>query len=325
MRTLTHMSVMLLLVIASGLAVAPALAGTSTDLALVAADQDRADDDDDDDKKRGRGNDDDDDDRNRGRGNDDDDDKANSREVSATEGYRVEVECDVDDDDDTTECEFSGIAPSDASDIDRITVPADAVCAEVIDGDFVLANAQSGAGVTGYMSEDDDDELELELVGRVTTTRTMTYWVTTSDGVFPAEGPGLRCYQAQGAVATVTPPPPTPEVTTGTLAVAVYSCGNVPDDTSMFDWFAECVPGSDPIGFLLTPSGENAVDRYTTESDATGEAAFEMLDPGTYRLEAIDRLWCHATSDRVTSDSEVVVRAAEQTTVWTFYCDEGTR
>lgn len=333
MRTLTHMSLVLLLIIASGLAVAPVLAGGSTDLVLVAADQDRADADDDEDKNRGRGNNDD-DNKNRGRGNDDDDDKANGREVSSSGGYRVEVECDVDDDDDTSECEFSGIAPSDASDIDRITVPADVVCAEVIDGDFVLVNAQPGAGVAGYMSDDDDDELELELHGRVTTAGTMTYWVSTSDGVFPAEGPGLHCHQAQGAVsdlgamataATATPPAPTPEVTTGTLAIAVYSCDNVPDDTSMFDWFAECAPGSDPIAFLLTPSGETAVDRYTTESDATGEAAFEMLEPGTYRLEAIDTLWCHATSDRVTSDSEVVVQAAEQTTVWTFHCDEGTR
>ncbi len=275
MRTLTNMSVMLLLVIASGLPAAPVLAGHSNDLVVVAADQDDDwvdDDDGDDDNSRGRGNDDGDEDNNRGRGNDDVD-KPNSWEVSATEGYRVETECDVDDDDDTTECEFSGIAPSNASDIDRITVPADGVCTEVIDGDFVFVDAASGAGVTGYMSKDDDDELELELVGRVTTT--------------------------------------------GTIVVAAYSCAPVPDDTSAFDWFAECVPGFDPLGFRLTPSGENAADQRTAET------MFEMLDPGAYQLEVIDALWCHAKSDRVTGESEVVVQAAEQTTVWTFFCDAG--
>ena len=53
--------------------------------------------------------------------------------VGASGGYAVEAECEFDADEDRTDCEFPGVAPDEASDIDRVTVPAEVVWAEVLD------------------------------------------------------------------------------------------------------------------------------------------------------------------------------------------------
>jgi hypothetical protein len=116
-------------------------------------------------------------------------------------------------------------------------------------------------------------------------------------------------------------PAATETPSTGTVAVAVLSCGEVPADTAGFDWFGACPPGADPAReFSLAPSDDSAAPVTATTDDA-GEATFADVAPGDYRLDLVDGSWCHAVSDRVTADSEVVVEAGATSTVWIFVCD----
>jgi hypothetical protein len=66
---------------------------------------------------------------------------------------------------------------------------------------------------------------------------------------------------------------------------------------------------------------ETPGDPLTTESDETGNASFDALDPGLYKLEMTDTNWCHATSDNVDADGNVTIEAGKRTTVWIFICD----
>lgn len=319
-------SLTVILLIAPGFSLDPILVNHTTGQVVLANDSNRADKNDKDegkddkdkkDKKEKK------DKPDRGDGDKDVNGDGTNPVVAAAEDYTVETECEFDDDDNITKCEFSGIAPDDASDIGRLTVPADALCAEVLDGDFVFIAPDSGMSATGYASEEDDDKLKLELHGEVTTAGTTTYWVSTIGSVIPAEGPALRCDPLEFSLtsATVTPTPP---VTTGTLVVATYTCENVPEDTSTFDWFGMCVPGSGPLGFTLSSTDVNAAAQHAAGTDAsTGEATFNRITPGTYQLTSADASWCHAKSDRVNAQGEVVIRAGEQATVWTFYCGAG--
>ncbi len=51
-----------------------------------------------------------------------------------------------------------------------------------------------------------------------------------------------------------------------------------------------------------------------------GEATFADLPPGRYDLDDVDGAWCHAESDAVNAEGDVVVEAGVATTVWLFYC-----
>lgn len=287
--------------------------------------QDQGDDD------RGHGNDPD--------GIDEDNPGRNQPGVVVSGGYLIEVDCDFDEDDNVTECDISADDTWDVPDVDRLTVPAEAVCADVLDGKFVHLAPETGAEVTGFASEEGDDDLELVMSGRVAVDGTASYQVTTVDGVIPVEGPGLVCDPA-GAVETAPPqmstatetataaapsptptqPPSTPVPTTGSLSVVTYTCTDVPEDRTDFDWFERCGRGADPMTFSLTSAGSTGKDAITLQTDS-GEVTFEELEPGEYELDAVDASWCHATSDNVTAESTLVVEAGATTRVWLFMCD----
>lgn len=109
---------------------------------------------------------------------------------------------------------------------------------------------------------------------------------------------------------------------TGTILIHVYACpvGKGEDHTDL-DWFTACRPASERLAFEVSPVGSDDGQRGTT--DVNGEAIFSRLLPGIYELTAVDSGWCHAKSDRVNANGEVVVRAGEQATVWTFHCTAG--
>jgi hypothetical protein len=273
----------------------------------------------------------------------------NQSALFTNDAYTVEVDCDFDDNDNRTECEFSAVASRDASDVLRLTVPAELVCADVLDGDDHPVRLEDGQ--RGYASDEDDDELDLEIEGRVTTTGTAVYWVATIGKVVPAEGPALRCHPASEVQpspqvpSTVTTPGPTVEAVeeaqtpatsatdtsatsqenaTGTLVVATFACTNVPEDTRTFDWFGECTPGAGPLGFNIDNVNDTRMGERAVGTDGnTGEAVFEDVPSGTYKLSSGrgEPAWCHATSDSVNEDGHVVIEGGAHVTVWAFYCE----
>ena len=246
--------------------------------------------------------------------------------VSQVEEYLVEVTCEFDAELNTTECSFTGIAPSGATDVGHIDLPAAEVCAEVVDGEFEYVDPDPNTDVTGYKSRGSEASFTLVLQGEVTTAGTATYWFKTGDGVFPAHGPGLRCHELSADAPARDQSESTAEFTIGTgeLVVRVYNCTGVPEDTSAFDWFGECEPGGEAHELTLSSAEVEAGGQQSAQTSATGEAVFESLEPGTYELEKPGPPWCHAESDNVTAESALTVEASQRTTVWVFMCDAGT-
>jgi hypothetical protein len=55
-------------------------------------------------------------------------------------------------------------------------------------------------------------------------------------------------------------------------------------------------------------------------TDGDGILRFTRLQPGTYDLQEVDATWCHAESDSVDAQGQVVVAAGERASVWIFNC-----
>ncbi len=68
------------------------------------------------------------------------------------------------------------------------------------------------------------------------------------------------------------------------------------------------------------PAGEDPSNSDQAVTDAGGQARFSLLEPGLYVLTQLERDWCHAKSDGVDEQGNVVVTAGERTTVWVFAC-----
>ena len=58
----------------------------------------------------------------------------------------------------------------------------------------------------------------------------------------------------------------------------------------------------------------------TGATDGDGILRFTRLQPGTYDLQEVDGTWCHAESDSVNAQGQVVVAAGERASVWIFNC-----
>jgi hypothetical protein len=312
---------LVLLLLAGSVLVAPPVG--------IPATQAVAQDDGGDDDKEDEGKEDKDDDKNEGEGNGD------HSGISETDEYTVEVDCQFDESADTTTCTFTGNAPEGASDVSHVDLPEEAVCAEVVGGEHEFVDPDPNTRITGYKSKGSEGTFSLILEGEVTTSGTTTYWFKTGDGVFPAPGPDLQCGAAarefelaatpgqteEAGDAGTTASPPAASQDTGDLQVTVYSCADVPEDTTGFDWFGECDLATDAHQFTLTFISETPGDPLTTESDESGNAGFEELQPGVYTLEMTDTNWCHATSDNVDAEGNVTIETDKRTTVWIFTCD----
>lgn len=301
----------------------------------------------------GHGNRGDSDDGNRGHGNDSDghdednpgnssgpgsgrdDDEESGHEGKAVEtipvaSYVVAVDCHPTEDGAATTCDIVATVPEGSKDVSFVQIPAEALCAEVVETEAEFVDPDPNTHVTGYKSRGSEGALTLTLDGQVMTASTATFWIKTGDGIFPVEGPGLRCDLAADAAATTdttvtvefeVTPAATEAPSTGNVAIAVLTCSGVPAAAADLDWFGECPPGADqPHDFALAPS-DGSAEPLTATTDATGEATFADVAPGDYRLDLVDSSWCHAVSDSVTADSDVVVEAGATSTVWIFTCD----
>ncbi len=234
-------------------------------------------------------------------------------------GVAIETDCTFAADADQTTCRFSAVAGDET--VTSIAVPEGQVCAEVIGGDFeeieLGANARPKGKAKGFKSkraERGRAVVTLVLAGEVTTSATATYWCETDATLVPVPGPGLRCGEADTT--------PTDDISdsTGAIDVQVYTC-EVAADAPDVDWFDECDAATAEATFHLAPveSGQS-VEQATQTTDEEGLCRFEQLPPGTYRLEQTDASWCHAESDSVDKQGNVIVKAGMRATVWVFHC-----
>jgi hypothetical protein len=62
------------------------------------------------------------------------------------------------------------------------------------------------------------------------------------------------------------------------------------------------------------------VDVAAQSAAADGICRFGGLPPGIYRLEQTNGDWCHAESNSVNEQGDVIVEAGALATVWIFHC-----
>lgn len=325
---------------------AAAIAGDDDDEGEGGDDDDEDDDDgDDDDGNKDKDDNENGDDKNNGkngRGK-----KGERIDVQAIALYMVDADCEVDDSE--TTCQLTPRNPEGARDVTHLVIPADAVCAEVVDGDARLLDPDPVTGETGYTTPGGEREMTLVFEGEVSLGAQTTYWVKVAGAVVPATGPTFECPEALAqapltptVVATtepqsttpalptlpsfsLTPGSPTSEATTeltdstGSIVVELFDCP-IASEEADYDWFGQCDPVSEESRFRLVADGAETAPSTQAVTDEGGHARFSQLDPGVYVLTQMDRDWCHATSDGVDDQGNVIVRAGERTTVWVFAC-----
>ncbi len=110
--------------------------------------------------------------------------------------------------------------------------------------------------------------------------------------------------------------------TAGTIVVEKYGCA-LPQvkRPANFDWFANCAPQTTGVRFTISKLVDGQyVPTLAGVTDANGQLKFPNLAPGTYKLQEVGADWCHAESDAVNAQGDVVVAAGKRSTVWIFNC-----
>ena len=88
-----------------------------------------------------------------------------------------------------------------------------------------------------------------------------------------------------------------------------------------FDWYEECESQGSGVRFSQAVwDGTRFVPKSTGATNEDGLLRFSRLQPGTYQLKEIGAEWCHAESDSVNAQGNVVVRAGQRANVWIFNC-----
>jgi hypothetical protein len=230
-----------------------------------------------------------------------------SKGVVATTAYGVQVDCAYDDSADQTTCTCTGMAPGGAPAVRAIAVSAAAICADVVGGNATLA-ATGAVARAGFTSESGQASLTLVLAGQVITSGTATYWCTTDAGVVPATGPGLSRVQDDLSNSV------------GSIEVQVAAC-DIATPPDGFDWHGTCIRRAAGTAFALAAwDGATATPQATGTTTKEGRLSFSRLKPGTYQLTQTDANWCHAESDGVDAQGNIVVKAGQRVTVWIFDC-----
>jgi hypothetical protein len=107
---------------------------------------------------------------------------------------------------------------------------------------------------------------------------------------------------------------------TGAITVYKYACP-VTVPPAGFDWYGRCDPQGQGVQFSLSVwDGSQFLPVVTGATDGDGILRFTRLQPGTYDLQEVDATWCHAESDSVDAQGQVVVAAGERASVWIFNC-----
>jgi hypothetical protein len=108
---------------------------------------------------------------------------------------------------------------------------------------------------------------------------------------------------------------------TGAIVVHKFVCdiqGKIPAN---YDWDANCIAQTDGVKFSLSvKQGDKFAPSKTGITNEDGLLKFSRLKPGTYQLKETESDWCHAESDRVDAQGNLLVRAGQRTNVWIFNC-----
>jgi prealbumin domain-containing protein len=149
--------------------------------------------------------------------------------------------------------------------------------------------------------------LTVVLDGHVVPGRPTTYWLDTDAGRLPATGPSL-----------VQTDETTPDM--GAIAVVGFAC-SVPSAQSGFDWFGQCQTPAAGMRFeVFDTAGSSTTPVANGTTNDRGRIRFPNLPPGTYKLVPDGSNWCHAESDSVDAQGNVVVKAGADSSVWIFTC-----
>ncbi len=152
--------------------------------------------------------------------------------------------------------------------------------------------------------------LTVVLDGHVAPGRPMTYWLDTDAGRLPATGPSL--------VQTADTSP-----SAGAINVVGFAC-SVPTTAAGFDWFGQCQTPAAGMAFQVFDTAESSTTPAATgTTNDRGRIRFPNLAPGTYQLRPNGGNWCHAESDRVDAQGNVVVTAGADSNIWIFTCTPG--
>ena len=108
--------------------------------------------------------------------------------------------------------------------------------------------------------------------------------------------------------------------TTGTIVIHKYACAATSYPAG-YDWFGQCTSQGPGVQFALSFfDGTQFVPRSTGATGDDGILRFNRVPPGTYRLQEIGAAWCHAESDSVNAQGDVIVEAGQRANVWIFNC-----
>ncbi|MFL5761909.1 MAG: prealbumin-like fold domain-containing protein [Thermomicrobiales bacterium] len=238
--------------------------------------------------------------------------KGHEKQVAQAKLYLVAVACQFQDDANATTCLFVGGTENGTGDVTRISIPHDMACAKVTGGSFSTATDDDGG--QGFTSPDGAQAVTLVISGQVRTSGTASYRVTTANGLFPASGPGLRCGEP-----TTKPTSTELSATSGAVRVIAYKCpAGTTEQTA--DWYAKCTQPAASVTFNVVQTGVSSDNGKTGTTDDKGNVSFTNLAPATYHLTEENGDWCHAESDSVNAQGDVIVRANERSTVWIFHC-----
>ncbi|MER3437966.1 MAG: hypothetical protein C4346_10465, partial [Chloroflexota bacterium] len=110
--------------------------------------------------------------------------------------------------------------------------------------------------------------------------------------------------------------------TTGVIVIHKYVCDLPPlKRPANFDWFNECAIQTTGVKFALSlRTGGLYKPVSTGMTNPDGILRFGMLKPGTYQIKEVGGDWCHAESDSVDAQGNVIVKAGQRANVWIFNC-----
>jgi len=272
----------------------------------LAKDDDEGDDDQGDDKgnHNGKGN--------EGKGKKKGHEKQQEQAVAPAKLYLVAVACQFESDSNASTCLFVGGTEKGTGDVTQIAIPGDMACSDITGGSYTTSTDDSGGQMLA--SPNGAQAVTLVMSGRVRTSGTASYRVSTPNGLFPASGPGLRCGESNTAQVSTEL-----SATTGAVRVIAYQCPAGTNDQTV-DWYTKCAQAEPGVTFRLVQNGISSDAAKIGTTDDKGSLIFANLPAATYHLTRDGGNWCHAESDSVNAQGDVIVRANERSTVWIFNC-----
>lgn len=174
------------------------------------------------------------------------------------------------------------------------------------DNNVAIAGSQTTQQAVQQIVE--PSTLTIELEGNVVPGRPTTYWLDTEAGRRPAAGPSLM------QVADQT-------VETGAIIVDTWTCPTG-QPVDAYDWFGQCTSPATGMQFGLYPVGGSTA-LATGSPDEQGRVRFANLPQGTYEIRPEGTVWCHAESDHVDANGNVIVEPQIESHVWSFVCGGG--